>query len=115
MLEGRLLRRIVEEVGTPVYVYDQDRIGSNIQRFKSIEYPNLRIYFATMANSNVDILRILRENDIGVFVNSLKHLKAARDAGYNDNVTFTVNSSITLVISFTACVLRFSTCHSEEG
>lgn len=88
MFESDILNQIAMDCGTPVYVYDGQKILENIGHFKRIPYPKLKIYFATMANSNIELLKILRSNGIGVLAPSLKLLYTAKKAGYQDNITF---------------------------
>ena len=68
--------------GTPCYVYDQRKIRSNIGQFSKISYGHKSIHFASMANNNATLLRLLKESSIGVFVNSMKHLAIALNSGF---------------------------------
>lgn len=74
---------------TPFYAYDLAVIDSNIRRFKSISYPSTAIHFASMANDNPELLRVLRAAGFGVFVNSLKHLALSLEVGFSkDSILF---------------------------
>ncbi|WNG29198.1 hypothetical protein F0U62_38300 [Cystobacter fuscus] len=68
---------------TPFYLYDESQIQDSLARFRSIPYANSALHFATMANDNPFLLRLLKKEGFGVFVNSPKHLKAAFDAGFS--------------------------------
>lgn len=77
----------------PVYVYDTDKIREYCKRFVSIPYSPKSIHFATMANSNPDFLRIMREEGLGVFVNSPEHLKLACELGFKEKeIIFTASA-----------------------
>lgn len=54
------IQRTVDLVGTPCYVYDESLIKRNIERFTSIPYEPKAIRFATMANNNPALLRLLK-------------------------------------------------------
>ncbi|MCD4782857.1 MAG: hypothetical protein K8T10_03390 [Candidatus Eremiobacteraeota bacterium] len=88
MFEADILKQITRENGTPVYVYDQQKILENIGYFRRIRYRKLKIYFAAMANSNIELLKILRCNGIGVLAPSVKLLYTARKAGYHGEITY---------------------------
>lgn len=66
----------------PFYLYDEQVILANIDRFRSVPYSPTRIHFATMANDNPVLLSALRDHGIGVFVNSKKHLILCLDIGF---------------------------------
>jgi diaminopimelate decarboxylase len=73
----------VAEYGTPCYIYDEQLIERNIERFTNLTYPNRAVHFASMANNNPQLLNMLRKRGLGIFVNSVKHLKLAMDCGFS--------------------------------
>jgi diaminopimelate decarboxylase len=80
MVDG--LMPIISEFGTPCYIYDEGLILHNIARFQNIRYTCKSIHFASMANNNPHLLRILKDSDVGIFVNSMKHLSIACQSGF---------------------------------
>ena len=77
----------------PVYLYDTDIIRDYCKRFISIPYTPKSIHFATMANSNPEFLRIIREEGMGVFVNSPEHLKLVSEIGFKEKeIIFTASA-----------------------
>lgn len=64
------------------YIYDEVLIDRNIEKFKSVPYPNTTIHFASMANDNPVLLAKLKNNGFGIFVNSRKHMQLAFDCGF---------------------------------
>jgi diaminopimelate decarboxylase len=74
----------------PFYIYDENKIIDNIKIFKNISYDNKLIAFATMANNNENFLKIIKKQNISVFVNSLKHLNKCIKIGFDSkNIVFT--------------------------
>jgi len=73
---------IVAEFDTPCYVYDQALIERNVERFRSVAYPDKAIHFASMANNNPMLMAMLKEAGFGIFVNSVKHLQIALESGF---------------------------------
>jgi len=77
----------------PVYIYDTEKIREYCKRFVSIPYNPKSIHFATMANSNPEFLKIMREEGMGVFVNSPEHLKLVNELGFNEKeIIFTASA-----------------------
>ena len=76
------LSNIAEEVGTPFYVYSKKAIEDKINQYKEAfsDYTTL-ICYALKANSNLSILKIFAENDIGADIVSGGELFKARKAG----------------------------------
>ena len=55
---------LAKEYGTPLYVIDEERIRDNYQRLYnafSSKYPNFKIYYACKANTNLSVMRILKD------------------------------------------------------
>lgn len=60
------LESIVNEVGTPAYVYSLARIRDNFGRLNAAFAPlHARLHFSVKANGNLDLLRALREAGAG--------------------------------------------------
>lgn len=78
-----LLRRIAEEVGTPVYVYDARTIRKNFNELTgSLGGIPHRIHYSVKANSNLSILRLMRELGAGADIVSGGELVRVRESGF---------------------------------
>jgi diaminopimelate decarboxylase len=66
----------------PVYIYDLARLRDRCSRLRNIAVAKKRVFFASMANDHPEVLSCARECGVGVFVNSLKHLRLARKLGF---------------------------------
>ena len=78
-----------EKLNSSFYIYDKERIERNIDRFTNIGYEHTEVYFASMANDNPYLLGMVRGRGMGIFVNSLKHLRLARQCGFpTDRIIF---------------------------
>lgn len=80
--------RLAENFGTPLFVFSQQRIEENAKGFlKSFTQANIphRIFYACKANSNIAILKTIRECDLDIEVNSGGELFKAIQAGYHPN------------------------------
>ncbi|MGD2247409.1 MAG: diaminopimelate decarboxylase [Candidatus Methanofastidiosia archaeon] len=94
MLSDDLLFRIVEEYGTPVYVYNQDTIEQKYADLDtSISFSPKRIYYACKANSNLALLKIFEELGSFIDVVSPGEIFLALKAGFEpERLLFTGNN-----------------------
>ena len=77
---------ICKEFGTPLYVYDADKITLQIQSLKNAFSDNdVKIKYAAKALTNLSILRHIREQGCGIDVVSINEAKLAIRAGYEPN------------------------------
>jgi diaminopimelate decarboxylase len=72
------LRQIAQTYGTPVWVYDAAVIRQRIADLKAFD----TIRFAQKANSNIHILRLMREQGVVVDAVSLGEIERALQAGF---------------------------------
>ncbi|MDX1607930.1 MAG: diaminopimelate decarboxylase [Candidatus Spechtbacterales bacterium] len=88
------LKQLAKRYGTPLYVYD----GATIERQfnvlnNAITYPKKRINFATKANPNIHILKLLRRLGAYVDTSSPGEVWLALEAGYKPkDIVFTGNN-----------------------
>lgn len=67
----------------PAYVYDLSVLRERLRSVeRHVSRPRTRIFFATMANDHPAVLRTVRRNGNGVFVNSPRHLRLALNLGF---------------------------------
>ena len=61
MVEGVPVDRIAERFGTPLYIMAESEIRSRLHRFKKVFGSDIALQYAVKCNSNLEILRIVRE------------------------------------------------------
>jgi len=88
------LLTIVEEFGSPVYVYDAEKIESQYKRltsaFKNVK--QLKIKYAVKALSNISILKLLNSMECGMDTVSIQEVKLALIAGVSpEKIIYTPN------------------------
>ncbi len=90
--DGRLIidgihpEHLVEEFGTPLYIYDKETILTRYrQLYQGLKSQNVRIYYAAKANTNISIMRILRKE--GAYINTASpgEIFLALEAGFKPN------------------------------
>jgi len=85
------LQDLIRKFGTPLYVYEEDKIRENYGLINSsIPYKNKEIHYAVMCNSNRAILQIIRRLGSSVQINSLHELDLVKKAGFDSSqISFT--------------------------
>ncbi len=87
--------KIAEEFGTPAYVYDKSIIIENYNKLYAAfrkYYPNTKIHYSAKANTNLHILRIIKEQGGGVDCSSPVEFFLAQKAGFdNHRILYTGN------------------------
>ncbi len=80
------IETVRKKYGTPFYIYSKKAIIDKINEYKNAfsDYPTL-ICYAAKANSNLSLLKIFAENDIGCDIVSGGELYKARKAGIPSN------------------------------
>lgn len=90
-VSGISVKDLERKYGTPLYVMVESEIRKRFRRFKAaFPYPKLRVQYASKINSNLEILKIAREEGIEIDASSLGEIILALLADFEPNqVTFT--------------------------
>lgn len=93
MKENQLLK-IAEDIGSPVYVYDANKIIAQYKRltdaFKNAKH--LRINYAVKALSNLSVLKLFKKLGSGIDTVSIQEVKLGLAAGFSpQKIIFTPN------------------------
>ena len=92
-IQGIDVITLCQEFGTPVYVYDGQKIIDQLKSLKNaFSDTEVRIMFAAKALTNISILKLLKKHGSGVDGVSINEAKLALRAGFTpDRITFTPN------------------------
>ena len=93
-MEIKDLLSITHTFGSPVYVYDANKISSQCERLTKAfaAVPSLRINYAMKALSNVSILKLMRKLGAGLDTVSIQEVKLGLHAGFTpEQIIFTPN------------------------
>lgn len=86
-------REIAAEYGTPLYVYDAERIKAQYKRLHTA-FPGVRVslHYALKALNNVNILQLLRKEGAGLDAVSIYEVQMGLRAGFRpDQIMYTPN------------------------
>lgn len=84
-LGNDLKRKIIalaDSLNSPFYIYESNKIKQICRQLIDISYDLKSIHFAMMANSNRRFLKVIKQEGLNVFVNSIKHLETALSIGF---------------------------------
>lgn len=90
-IQGISLVQLAEQYGTPLYVYDFDKIREKISVLKK-SFPGiaLKIKYACKANTNLNVLRLMRAEGVELDVVSPQEMELGLLAGFApEQITFT--------------------------
>jgi diaminopimelate decarboxylase len=90
---GVRLLDIAEEFGTPLYVYDADRIVSQYHKLtNAFKTTRVKLKYAVKASNNINILKLLRKQGSGVDAVSIQEVWLALKAGFTPSeILYTPN------------------------
>jgi len=93
-LGGIRARDLLDAFGSPLYVYEEDTLRERARELiECISYRNKEIKYACKANTNISLMRIFFEYDMGIDAVSPGEILAALKAGYSpDKILFTANN-----------------------
>jgi diaminopimelate decarboxylase len=93
-LGGVSAEELAEEYDTPLYVYEEDKIREQYHRlYDSITWPKKKVLFACKANSNLAILKVLKEEGCGIDAVSPGEVYTALKVGFKkEDIMFTGNN-----------------------
>lgn len=92
-MQGLDLTKIAKQFGTPLYVYDADKIVSQLQALKNaFSNQKIKIKYAAKALTNLSILKLMKKHGAGVDVVSVQEAELAMKAGFEPSeILFTPN------------------------
>jgi diaminopimelate decarboxylase len=87
-------QQLIEQFGSPLYVYDAEKIREQYNKLKSnITYPHTQFHYACKANTNIEILKLLREAGSYIETVSKGEVLAAFKAGFSsEQIIFTCSN-----------------------
>ncbi len=92
-IQGVSVEELVENYGSPVYVYNTDTIASQIDRLKqAFKGQNLKLKYAIKALTNLSILKFIKSQGVGADVVSIQEVDMALLAGWKaEEILYTPN------------------------
>ncbi|MEH2266898.1 MAG: decarboxylase [Nostoc sp.] len=81
---GEVAQELLNNYGSPLYVYNGDRLGETIERItKAVNYPRTQFRFASVTNGNIALLKIFRSFGWGLHANTPGDIYLGLQAGFD--------------------------------
>ncbi len=96
-IDGVSSTQLADEYGTPLFVYSENRIRTNVNLFKKAvkkHYQKTRILFACKSNTNISILEVLRDEGVEIDAVSPGETFLALEAGFNPEKILYTGTSV---------------------
>ena len=93
MIADNILLQLAEDFGTPLYVYEKEKIEEKISKLQGAftKVPT-RFFYACKALSNINILKIIAKSGIGLDTVSINEVQLGLKAGFDPkNILYTPN------------------------
>ena len=95
LLAGREPQALAQAFGTPLYVYDEAVLRRNARALAElVPLENFRVYYSAKANSNLSLLKIIKEEGLGVDALSPGEILAEEAAGYRPEEILFVSNNV---------------------
>ncbi|MDP4089449.1 MAG: diaminopimelate decarboxylase [Bacillota bacterium] len=86
---------LIEEYGSPLYVYNEKILRSRCRELRSLlKYPRFQVQFSAKANSNLTLLQIVREEGLKVDAMSPGEIYIQMKAGFSPEDIFYVCNNV---------------------
>ena len=86
---------LIKKYGSPLYVYDERILRKSCREMHNLlPKKNLRVNYSAKANSNIEILKIVRDEDIDVDAMSPGEIYVQKLAGYNADRIFYIGNNV---------------------
>jgi diaminopimelate decarboxylase len=94
MITHQTYLQAAQTFGTPLFVYDAQKIATQFNRLNSaFEVPHLKLHYALKALNNINILQLLKGLGAGLDAVSIEEVQLGLRAGFQPNqIMFTPNS-----------------------
>lgn len=86
--------KLLQEFGSPLYVYDEEILRERCRELRTlIKYPQFRVNYSAKANTNVELLKIIHDEDLDVDAMSPGEMYLEMMAGFtSDRMMFIGNN-----------------------
>lgn len=88
---------LLEQYGSPLYVYNEDILRTRCKEMKNlVDYEYFQPHYSTKANSNMHLLKIIREEGLSVDAMSPGEIYVLMQAGFTSDEIFFVSNNVSV-------------------
>ncbi len=93
--ENTLPDELLKEYGSPLYVYNEQILRGKCRKIKKlVEYPHFKVTYSVKANSNVELLRIVRQEGLHADAMSPGEIYVLLKAGFEPENIFYISNNV---------------------
>lgn len=108
-ISSRMAYELVKEFGSPLYIYDEQTLRIRCREMRDLlPNKNLRVNYSAKANSNVELLKIIREEGLDVDAMSPGEIYLEQLAGFEPNQIFYISNNVSANEMLFAILKRYS-------
>lgn len=86
---------LIEQFGSPLYVYNESILRKRCREMKNlIKYPNFTVQFSAKANTNLHLLKIVKEEGLYVDAMSPGEIYVQMQAGFTADEIFYISNNV---------------------
>lgn len=86
---------LTRSFGSPLYVYNEGILRKRCREMKAlVQYPNFAVNYSAKANSNLSLLKIVREEGLVVDAMSLGEIAVEEAAGFDHSHIFFISNNV---------------------
>jgi diaminopimelate decarboxylase len=88
-------KALIEKYGSPIYVYSEKILKERCKEVKKLlTYPHFAVNYSAKANCNLELLKIVRKEDIQVDAMSLGEIYVERKAGFKEKQILYIGNNV---------------------
>ena len=96
-LTRQQIEELAERYGTPLYLYDEKTLRSRCREMRQlVSYPHFKPNYSAKANSNIELLRIIRSEGFSVDAMSSGEIVMELEAGFTPEEILFVSNNVSL-------------------
>jgi diaminopimelate decarboxylase len=96
-LTRQQIEELAERYGTPLYLYDEKTLRTRCREMKQlVRYPHFKPNYSAKANSNIELLRIIRSEGLSVDAMSPGEIVMELEAGFTPEEILFVSNNVSL-------------------
>ncbi len=94
-LNEKKIKKLAKRYDTPMYLYDKQTLEQNIMKMKNLcKIKNVKMNYATKANSNIELLKIIKDNNMKVDSTGIGEVEINEYAGFKTKDIYVVCNNL---------------------
>lgn len=88
------IKELITEFGSPIYIYSENEIKNNINILSGLcDLKNFKLNYATKANSNIEVLKLMKKNHLKVDATGMGEIYINKKAGFDKDNMYVIGNN----------------------